>query len=141
MSPQWIQVTVFSPLFYLLTPVLLLFAIMDNSPDYIEYSAAAALAIIPVLTAVSWIALVVNRAPILIQIAQGTLTVLGLIAFPAIMGLLPRLPIPVFDYGWKTIFLVAFGSPVISIIGYRAVTRARQMTPPEPGDPIEYLER
>lgn len=141
MSPQWIQVTVFSPLFYLLTPVLLLFAIMDNSPDYIEYSAAAALAIIPVLTAVSWIALVVNRAPILIQIAQGTLTVLGLIAFPAIMGLLPRLPIPVFDYGWKTIFLVAFGSPVISIIGYRAVTRPRQMTPPEPGDPIEYLER
>lgn len=140
MSPQWIHVTAFSPLFYLLEPVLLLFAIMDNSPDYIEYSATAALAIIPVLTVVSWIALAVNRAPILIQIAQGVLALMGIIAFLAIVGLLPRLPFSVFDYGWKAIFVTAFGGPLISTIGYRTVSLPRQATPRQSDDPIESFE-
>lgn len=141
MSPQWINIAVFSPLLYLLAPVLFIFAIMDNSPAYIQLSATLVVALIPILVAVSWTALVVNRAPILIKIAQGTLTVLGLVAVPAVLGLLPSLSFPVSDYGWKIIFLVAFGSPVVSFIGYRAVTQARRSTPPDPGNPIEYPER
>ncbi|MDO5729788.1 MAG: hypothetical protein Q4P71_09225 [Actinomycetaceae bacterium] len=141
MSPHWINVTVILPLMYLLAPVLFLFAIMDNSPDYIGYSAIAVLATIPVLTVVSWIALTVNRAPILIQIAQGVLAILGIFGVPGFAGISLPFDISLFDYASKMLFLVAFGSPVVSFIGYRAVTHARRSKPPAPGKPIEYPER
>lgn len=130
MSSKFAFATLLAPICYIAMLVVVFFAMMENSPDYLDYLAIGLIAAIPVSALVSFLAIVLNRAPAVYSIAQGTLVVLG---FPAAVG---SLGLPPFNQGsmmtlmWKLLLAVAFISPVIGSIagtrtemGRRAINR------------------
>lgn len=128
MSSKFAFVTLLAPVCYFAMPVFYLFAIMDNSPSYLEDLGNAMIIAIPVLTLMSFLAIVLNRAPAVYSIAQGTMVVLGTV------GAFGWLGYPPFDDYSQTKLLgnvlaaVALISPVIgSIAGTRMAIRPSGM--------------
>lgn len=116
MSSKLASITLLAPLCYFAMPVFYLFAIMDNSPRYLEDLGNAMIIAIPVLTLISFLAIVLNRAPAVYSIAQGTMLILGTLGAVGWLGYPPFDDYSQMNLMGKLLFAVALISPVIGLV-------------------------
>ncbi|MDO5720668.1 MAG: hypothetical protein Q4P05_08030 [Actinomycetaceae bacterium] len=137
--------TILAPICYFAMPVFYLIAIMDNSPRYFETIGTALIIAIPILALISFLAIVLNRAPAVYSIAQGTMVILGALAVVGWLGYPPFDDYSQTALMGKLLFAVAMISPVIgSVAGTRMALRSTGIAahlplgttePPTPSSP------
>lgn len=123
MPSKFAYITLVLPLCYLAIPIVYLLAISPSNPRAVEYLHVGLVLAIPVLTAISALAMVLNRAPVFYSAVQGALAVLACIAMPVVLDFFSCEHGQLHKLMWGIIFSVIIVSPVIGTIAGVTMTR------------------
>ncbi|MDO5720667.1 MAG: hypothetical protein Q4P05_08025 [Actinomycetaceae bacterium] len=127
MSSKLAFITLALPLCYLAVPAVYLFAALSTSSHFFDYLHVSLIIAIPALTFISFLAMVLNRAPVIYSVIQGAFALVASIALPTALESFPYENAQLHRIMWAVLFVVVIVSPVIGTVA--GITMARKASP------------